>query len=95
MACSDGDLELDEVEAGDLLGDGMLDLEARVDLEEIEVEMRVDEKFDGARIDVASGAGETHGGIAHLFAEIGRHDGRRSFLDHFLMAALDRAFALA
>src|SRR6202011_1216158 len=46
MPSGDGDLELDEIEAGDLLGDRVLDLQTRVDLKKIEVEMCIDEKFD-------------------------------------------------
>ncbi len=91
----DGDLKLDEVEAGDLLGDWMLDLEARVDFEEIEIVVRINEEFDGAGVDVTAGAGQAHSGIAHFLAQIGRHDGRRGFLDHFLVAALHGALALA
>src|SRR6266851_3319500 len=39
VAGGDGDLEFYEIEAGDLLGDGMLDLQARIDFEEIKIEM--------------------------------------------------------
>ncbi len=95
MAGGNGDLEFDEVETGDLLGDGMLDLQARIDLEEIEIEVSVDEKFDGSGVHVAPCACEPHGGIAHFFAQLGSDDGRRGFLDDFLMAALHGAFAFA
>ena len=95
MAGSNGDLEFDEVEARDLLGDGMLDLQAGVNLEEIEIEVGVDEKLDGAGVDVAARAGKAHGGIAHFFAELGSDDGGRGLFDHFLVAALHRTFAFA
>ena len=95
MACCDGDLQFDEIEAGDLLGDGMLDLKARIHFEEVEIEIGVDEKFDGACVGVAACAREAHGGFAHFFAQVGRHDRRWSFFDHFLVAALDGAFAFA
>ena len=95
MTGGDGDLEFDEIEAGDLLGDGMLDLQARVHFEKIEIEMGVDEEFDGAGVDVAAGARQAHRGFAHFVAKIGRHDGGGSFFDDFLMAALDGAFAFA
>src|SRR5712672_579773 len=55
VAGGDGDLKFDEIESDDLLGDGMLDLQACVDFEEIEIEMGVDQKFHGAGIDVATG----------------------------------------
>src|SRR5579884_1745330 len=95
MAGCDGDLQLDEIEAGDLFGDGMLDLQAGVHFEEIEVVMLVNEKFDGAGIGIAAGASEAHRGVAHFFAEFGSHDRRRSFLDDLLMAALHGTFAFA
>src|SRR5260370_27263987 len=89
----DGDLEFDEVEAGDLFSDGMLDLQARVDFQEIKIEMSVDEKFDGPGVDVAGGAREAHGGVAHLLEQLWCDDGRRGFLYDFLVAALHGAFA--
>ena len=51
-----GDAELggDEVDAGHLLGHGVLDLDARVALdEEVLVALGDDEELDGARVDVA------------------------------------------
>ena len=36
LALGDQDLALDQVDAGDHLGDGVLDLDARVDLDEVE-----------------------------------------------------------
>ena len=95
MAGGNRDLQLDKVEAGDLLGDGMLDLKARVDFQKIKIEMGVDEKFNGAGVDVAAGAREANGGITHLFAKLRSDDERRCLFDDFLMAALNRAFALS
>ena len=95
MAGGDGDLEFDKVEAGDLLGDGMLDLQARVDFEEIEIEMSVDEKFDRAGVDVTSCARDTNRGVAHFFAQLGRDDWGRGFFDDLLVAALHGAFAFS
>ena len=95
MAGGDGDLEFDEIEAGNLLGDGMLDLQAGVHFQEIKIEIRVHEEFDGACVGVSACAGEANGGIAHFFAKVGGHDRRRSFFDDFLVAALDGAFAFA
>jgi hypothetical protein len=36
-ALADADLRLDDVDAGDLLGDRVLDLDARIDLDEVEL----------------------------------------------------------
>ena len=94
VASGDGDLEFDEVEAGDLLGDGMLDLQPGVDFEEIEIEVGVDEKLDGAGVGVAAGACEADRCIAHFLAEIRGHDGRRRFFDHLLVTALDGTITL-
>src|SRR6266853_3137938 len=93
VAGGDGDLKFDEIESGDLLGDGMLDLQPRVDFEEIEIEMGVDEKFHGAGVDIATGARQANRGIAHFLAEVGRDDGRWSLFDDFLVTALHGAFA--
>src|SRR5262249_40057468 len=95
MAGGNCDLQFNEVEASNLLCHGMFDLKARVHFEEVIVVVRVDKEFDGACVDVAADACDSHGGIAHAFPKLGRHDGRRSFFDHFLMAALDGAFAFA
>jgi len=95
MACGDGDLEFDEVEASDLFGDGMLNLQAGIYFQEIEIEIGVNEELDGACVGVAASAGEPDRGFAHFFAEVGRHDRRRGFFDDFLVAALDGAFAFA
>src|SRR5882762_10196014 len=95
VAGGDGDLKFDEIESGDLLGDGMLDLQPRVDFEEIEIEISVDEKFHRAGVDVATGTRQANRGIAHFLAEVGCDDGRWSFFDDFLVTALYGAFAFA
>ena len=73
----------------------MLDLQARVHFQKIKIVMFVDEKFDGARVGVATGACKADRGIAHALAQFGGHDRRRSFFDNFLMAALYGTFAFA
>ena len=47
-----------------------------------------------ARI-IADRLGQRDRLLAHRLAHFGRDERRRRFLDHFLVAALDRAFALA
>ena len=42
MAGGDGDLKFDEIEAGDLFGDRMLDLQARVHFQKIKINACVD-----------------------------------------------------
>ena len=95
LARRDPDLFLDDVDAGDELGDRVLDLEAGVGLEEVEVAGRVHQELERAGVGVLHGAGGIdHGGAeppALLFGQ--RH--RRRFFDQLLVAPLDRALALA
>src|SRR5206468_2494340 len=83
------------VHAGHRFRHRMLDLQARVHLQEIEILVRVVEKFAGARAHVADGfrGGDRH--VAHLLARRGVDGGARALLDHLLVTALDRALALA
>ena len=67
LARRDPELLLDEVEAGDELGDGVLDLDARVQLEEEELTVGEHELSRAGAL-VADRAGESHGGFAHLGA---------------------------
>ena len=69
-ALGHGELERDEVEAGDELGHRVLDLQARVHLEERELAARVEEELDRPGPDVSDGARRTHGGIAHRGAQL-------------------------
>ena len=64
LAGGDADLPLDEVDAGDHLGDRVLDLEPGVHLQEEELAVLVDE-LDGAGVVVADGLGSLDGGLAH------------------------------
>ena len=65
LAGRDPDLLLDDVDPGDELGDRMLDLEARVCLEEVEVPARIHQELERA------GVGVLHrtGGIRHRGAQ--------------------------
>ena len=54
VALGDADLPTDDVDPGDLLGDGVLDLDPRIDLDEIEpVGVGIDEELDRAGVLVA------------------------------------------
>src|SRR5712692_10983632 len=94
FARGDLDLRLDQIDAGHEFGDRMLDLDARVHLEEVEVAVRVGEKLDGAGAYVVDRARGLDGDLAHRAAHLGGDEGRGRLLDHLLIAALDRAFAL-
>ncbi len=95
LAGGDADHLLDEVDAGDELGDGMLDLEARVHLQEVEALVLPCDELDGAGGVVVHGLGQRDGLLAHLAAGGLVEQRRRRLLDDLLVAALDRAFALA
>ena len=92
-----GDVELprDEIEAVDHLGDRVLDLQARVHLEEVEAAVGAEQELARAGADVVDRARRRDRRRAHLRAQLGRHHRRRRLLDHLLVAALDRAVALA
>ncbi len=87
-------LELDEVEAGDHLGDRMLHLEPGVDLEEVDDALLPHQELDRAGVDVAHPVGEGEGAVPQRLAGLGRDPRRRRLLDDLLVAALDGAFPL-
>eukprot|EP00672_Neobodo_designis_P009204 CAMPEP_0174878804 /NCGR_PEP_ID=MMETSP1114-20130205/82940_1 /TAXON_ID=312471 /ORGANISM="Neobodo designis, Strain CCAP 1951/1" /LENGTH=759 /DNA_ID=CAMNT_0016114193 /DNA_START=142 /DNA_END=2421 /DNA_ORIENTATION=+ len=100
LAVGDLDLEAHEVERlaldeADLLGDGVLHLQARVHLHEVEVvAVRVEDELDRAGADVADGLGGADSDLAELLAHLGVEPGRGRLLEHLLVAALHGAVAL-
>ena len=90
----DAELPLHEIEPRHQLGHGMLHLDARVHLEEVEVPMRIEEELAGAGVHIAGGLRRRDRGIPHPLPQLGRHRDARRLLDHLLMAALDRTLAL-
>ena len=51
----DPDLRLDQIDAGDALGDGVLDLDARIDLDEVELAgVGILQELDGSRAAVVA-----------------------------------------
>ena len=94
-AARDQDLALDQVDPGDDLGDGVLDLDARVDLDEVErVRLGVDQELDGAGVLVADVPADLDGGVADRGAEGGVEVIGGGDLDDLLVPALDGAVAL-
>jgi hypothetical protein len=84
----------DEVEAGDELGDGVLDLDAGVQFEEEEV-AAVEHELGGARAAVADRLREGDCRCAHAGAQLGTERGRGRLLEHLLVPPLHGAVALA
>jgi len=95
MAVEDVDLRLDDVDAGHDLGDGVLDLDARIDLDEVELAgVGIHQIFDRAGADIVRRLGDLQR-IVRKFLALGVAEiGRRGPLDDLLVAALDRAVAL-
>ena len=94
LAGGDAQLRLHEVDVGDLLGDRVLDLDARVHLDEDVVAVAVEQELDGARVAVADVPGEPHGVGADPLAQLRVEVRRGRDLDDLLVAALHRAVAL-
>ncbi len=72
----------------------MLDLQARVHLEKVEIARPIDDELDGSGAGVADGASKFAGLLAHRPAGVGVEERRRRLLDDLLIPALDRAFTL-
>ena len=93
-------MQLDEIDARDFFGDRVLDLEARIGLDEREAALiarghiGVDQKLEGAEIVVAHFLRHPHRGACQPIAHRGRESRTRRYLDDLLIAALDAAFAL-
>src|SRR5207248_3079661 len=94
LTLRDPQLGPDEVDAGDELGDRVLDLDAAVQLEEEEV-AAVEHELGGARAAVADRLGEGDRGLAHPPPQLVVERDRGRLLEHLLVAPLHRAFALA
>ena len=94
VAGRDAQLQFDQIEAEHHLGDRMLDLQARIDLHEIEIAARPDDEFDRAGVDVVERAPGRDRGFAHLRAQLRGDERRGRFLHDFLVAPLRRTFAL-
>src|SRR5260221_369230 len=93
-AGGDADLLKYEVDIGDHLGDGMLDLDAGVHFDEIEFAVLVEE-FHRADAEIFQLLHRLGDGGADFLARRGIERRRRAFLPDLLMASLQRAIALA
>ncbi len=89
------DLAADDVDPRHHFGHGVFDLDARIDLDEIEAAgVDVDEEFHRPGRAIAHFPADRHGGVADLLAQVlGKPRAGRN-LDDLLMAALHRAIAL-
>src|SRR4029453_14255808 len=95
LAGRDPDLGRDEVVTGQRPGDGGLDLGAAVYLDEIERPARVDQELQRADVLVAGRDGRPNRALGEIGPGRRREGRRRRLLQDLLVAALDRAVALA
>ena len=95
LAGGDPDHLLDEIDAGHQLRHRVLDLQPRVHLQEEEAAILACHEFHCAGAVVAHRPGQRDGLLAHGLAGPGVEQRRGRLLDDLLVAALDRAFALA
>ena len=94
LASRDANLPLHQVDAGHHLGDRMLDLQARVHLEEVERAVLVEQELDRAGVGVAHRLRDRRRGRRHAPPQLRRDRERRALFDDLLVAPLDRALAL-
>src|SRR2546428_652723 len=91
LARRDPELERDEIETGDHLRNWVLDLQARVHLEEVEPPVHLDQELHRPGVHVSRALGDADGGRTQLRAQ-GVGDARpRRLLDQLLVTPLDRA----
>ena len=95
LPARDSQLFLHEIDAPHHLGDRMLDLQARVHLEEVELPIGSHQHFDGSGGVVIDCSGRADCRFAESSAQRLIDDSRWTLLHDFLMPALQRAFALA
>jgi hypothetical protein len=94
-ARSDAELRLDQIDARHLLGHGVLDLDARVALdEEVLAGLGRHEELDRAGVAVLRGACEVYRIAENALAHLRVEPRRGRDLDHLLIALLHRAVAL-
>ena len=91
----DLDLQCDHVEPRHHLGDGVLDLDPRVHLQEVEGAVFVEDAFHRPGVDVAGLLRERDRGLGEPLAKSFVELRRRCLLDQLLMASLDGTVALA
>src|SRR3954469_4551793 len=94
LARRDAYLLLHEVDAGDHFGHRVLDLDARVHLDEVKLAVLVEE-FESPDAAVGDFAGRLDAAFADLVAQLGRQIGRRGLLHDLLMPTLQGAVAFA
>jgi hypothetical protein len=93
LALGDAELLADQVDAARLLGDGVLDLQPGVDLEEADHAVGADQVFDGAGAVVGRLLADRLRALVDAVALVVGEVRRGCLLDELLVAALQRAVA--
>src|SRR5437773_6661991 len=94
MSAGDQNLRADQVEASDDFGDGVLDLDARVHLDEEPLaSVEIVEELDGASVVVADGAAQARRGVANLPDDLFWQAETWGHFNDLLVPALDGAIA--
>ena len=92
---SNAKLGLDNVNSGNLLGDGVLDLDTGVDLNEVGLHVGgIDQELDGTSILVVGTGGQIASVLVQLLAKVIRERPTGGHLNDLLMASLDGAITL-
>ena len=84
---------LDDVDAGDHFGDGVLDLNTGVDFHEVEVFLGIHQELDSTGRVITGGFTHAGGSGAELLAFFIIEDGARGLFDELLLASLHGAVA--
>ena len=91
VALSHQDLGTDDVDVGDQLGDGVLDLDTGVHLDEVGVALQVHQEFAGTGIAVANVAAQCQSAVEDLLTGCLGNGECGRILDDLLVTALDGA----
>src|SRR5262249_3984245 len=91
----DTDLLAHDVDPGHELAHRMLDLQTRVELDEVEAPVSVEQELERAGVDVADLPTRMRDAVLHRRTHRVVDGRRRRFLDQLLVPTLDRALALA
>ena len=95
LAVGDADHLLDQIDAGHLLGHRVLHLDARIDLDEVEATLLVEDELDGARGLYSAMRARRTAASPIAVAVFSSRTRTRALLEQFLVAPLDRTIALA
>lgn len=91
LTASNANLALDKVNSSDLLSDGVLDLDTRVDLNEVVASEFVHKELNGTGVLVLGGSGETDSIVNHSLLDSRVKANGGGGLEDLLVTALDRA----